>query len=39
MIVGIDTIKAFDKIQHPFIIKTSQIVYRGNKSQHNEGHL
>ena len=35
MIVAIDAEKAFDKIQHPFMIKTLQIRNRGNVSQHN----
>ena len=40
MIILIATEKAFDKIQHPFMIKTShQGRYRGNISQHNKNHL
>ena len=40
MIISIDTEKAFDKIQHPFMIKSSyQSGYRGNISQHNKSHL
>ena len=40
MIISIDAEKAFDKIQHPFMIKNShQSGYRGNISQHNKGHL
>ena len=34
MIISIDAEKAFDKIQHQFIIKTLQ---RGNLPQHNKG--
>ena len=29
--------KAFDKIQHSFMIKTQQTGYRGNIPQHNKG--
>ena len=39
MIISIDAEKAFDKIQHPFIIKTLQKVGRGNLPQHNKGHI
>ena len=39
MIISIDAEKAFDKIQHPFMIKTHQSGYRGNISQHDKGHL
>ena len=45
MIVSIDAEKAFDKIQHPFMIKTLQKlaiyghIYRGNLPQHNKGHI
>ena len=31
--------KAFDKIQHPFIIKTPESGYKGNLSQHNKGYI
>ena len=40
MIISIDEEKAFDKIQHPFLIKNSQ--QSGNKGsipQHNKGHI
>ena len=39
MIISIDTEKTFDRIQHPFILKSHQSWYRGNISQHNKGHL
>ena len=38
-IISIDAEKAFDKIQHPFIIKNSpESRHRGNLPQHNKGH-
>ena len=38
--MSIDAKKAFDKIQHPFMTKTSQqSEKRGNKPQHNKGHI
>jgi len=38
IIISIDTEKAFDKIQHPFMIKTVNMMgrYRGNIPQHNK---
>ena len=37
MIISIDTEKAFDKIQHPFMIKKNpESRNRGNISQHNK---
>ena len=40
MIISIDAEKAFDKIQHPFMIKTLQKSgHRGNLPQHNKGHI
>ena len=42
MVISIDAKKAFDKIQHPFMIKKkipSESGHRENLSQHNKGHL
>ena len=39
MIISIDAEKAFDKIQHPFMIKTPENEYRENIPQHNKGHI
>ena len=41
MIILIDAEKAFDKIQHKFMIKkkTLESECRGNISQHNKGHV
>ena len=44
MIISIDAEKAFDKIQHPFMIKKQTnnpqpSGYRGNIPQHNKGHI
>ena len=39
MIISIDTERAFDKIQYPFMIETHQSGYRGNTPRHNKGHL
>ena len=40
MITSIDAEKAFDKIQHPFMIKNSpEGGHRGNIPQHNRRHL
>ena len=39
MILSLDAEKAFDKIQHPFLIKTFQSVDRGNIPQHLKSHL
>ena len=36
MIISIDAEKAFDKIQHPFMVKTLQKV---GIDQHNKGHV
>ena len=39
MIISIDAEKAFDKVQHPLMIKnTQQSGNRGIIPQHNEGH-
>ena len=40
MIISIDAEKAFDKIQHTFMIKNpSESRHRGNLPQHNKGHI
>ena len=39
MIISIDAKKAFDKIQHPFMIETLENGHRGNLPQHNKGHI
>ena len=40
MIISIDAEKAFDKVQHPFLIKnTQQSGNRGSIPQHNIGHI
>ena len=40
MIISIDAEKAFDKIQHPFMIKNSpETGQRGKLPQHNKGHI
>ena len=40
MIISIDAGKAFDKIQHPFMIKNSpESGHRGNLPQHNKDHI
>ena len=40
MIISIDTEKAFDKIQHRFMIKNhAESRHRGNFPQHNKGHI
>ena len=40
MIISIDAEKAFEKIQHPFMIKkkTPENGHRGNIPQHNKSH-
>jgi len=40
MSLSTDAEKAFDKIQHPFLIKNlSESGHRGNLPQHNKGHI
>ena len=39
MIISIEAQKAFDKIQHPFIIKTPERRHKGILHQHNKGHI
>ena len=39
MIISIDAEKAFNKFQHPFVIKVLQKVGIGNFPQHNKGHI
>ena len=39
MNITIDAEKEFDKIQHPFMLKSQQSWYGGNASQHNKDHL
>ena len=40
MIISIDVEKAFDKVQHPLMIKnTQQSGNRGSIPQHNKGHI
>ena len=40
MIISIDSEKAFDKIQHPFMIKSLQKNgHRRNLPQHSKGHI
>ena len=38
MNISIDP-EVFDKIQHPFMIKTPESEYRGKIPQHNKGHI
>ena len=39
MIISIDAEKAFDKIKHPFMIKTSKNGHRRSLPQHSKGHI
>ena len=39
MIISIDAEKAFDKIQHPFMIKTLSKVGQGDIPKHNKGNI
>ena len=39
-IILVDVKKAFNKIQHPFVLKNPpESGHRGNLSQHNKGHI
>ena len=39
MIISIDAEKAFDKIQHPFMIKTPESRKRRTIPQHNKSYI
>ena len=39
MIISTDAEEAFDKVQHPFMIKTQQSGNKGSIPQHNKGHI
>ena len=39
MIISIDAEKVFHKIQHPFIINSSESGHKGNIPQPNKGHI
>ena len=39
IIISIDEEEAFDKIQHPFMIKTFNILGIERAYQHNKGHM
>ena len=39
LIISIDAEKAFDKIQHSFMIKTSKNRHRKNLLQYSKGHI
>ena len=39
MIISIDSKKAFEKIQDPFMIKKTLQKVKRNLSQHNKGHI
>ena len=39
MIISIDAEKAFDKIQHPFLMKTPESGHRGELPKYNKRHL
>ena len=39
MIISIEAEKAFNKIQHPFMIKTFKNRHRRNLPQHSKGHI
>jgi len=39
MVISVDAEKAFDKIQHPFMIKTSKNGHRRTIPQHSKGDI
>ena len=39
MIISTDAEETFDKIQHPFVIKTSKNGHRKNLLQHSKGRI
>ena len=39
MIISVDAVKAFDKIQHPFMMKTQKNGHRRNLPQHSKGYV
>ena len=39
MVISVNAENDFDKIQHPFMIKTSESELRGNKPQFDKEHL
>ena len=39
MIISIDAIKVFDKIQHPFMIETVQKISKRNLPQGSKGYI
>ena len=39
MTISIHAVKGFDKIQHPFMIKTPESGQRGNLPQHNRSNV
>lgn len=39
MIISVDVGKAFDRVQHPLMIKTIQREYGGNMPQHYKGQI
>jgi len=40
MIISVDAEKAFDKVQHPFIVKNPpESRHRRNISEHNKNHI
>ena len=39
MIISVEAEKAFDKVQHPFMIKTLAKLYRGNIPEYNQSHI